>query len=533
MPTVVEELEEEQVRREFEPPPPEGDAEEEEVLHLDEDAEDFIHQITLRVLVFMEDFCEIELFPYQREVAYRVVQSVVLGDGEEITILQARQSGKSEALANVITALMVLLPRLAKAYPELLGKFVKGFWVGVFAPTELQAETVWSRVYDKLTSEKAQSMLLDPELDDKPTRSGGKAKTVTLRKSGSLCRMQTANPKAKVESKSYHLVLVDEAQDADDFVYQKSISPTLAFYNGTKVLTGTPTRVKNFFFESIRFNKARQTRPRQRQNHFEYNYKHVIKYNPDYKKYIAKEKAKLGEDSDEFQLSYNCKWMLEQGMFVTEDSFELLGDKGMRLVRNWYRSPIVLGIDPARTNDSTVLTAVWVDWDSPDRFGYYEHRVLDWLEIHNKAWEEQYALMYDFICRFHVLRIGVDAQGMGSAVAERVQVMFPDIDVRALSSDDKNQSERWKHLNTLIEREMFIYPAHSDARRTRSWKRFYQQMVDLEKRFRGPYMKAAAPEVRGMHDDYPDSSALACFMTIDEAVQEVEEIEGLFAGARR
>jgi hypothetical protein len=505
----------------------------EDALFLDPDSEEFVHELCVRVMVFMEDFCEVELFPYQREVAYRIIQSVLLGDGEEITVLQARQSGKSEVLSNVIVAMMVLLPRLAKAYPELLAKFEKGFWVGVFAPTETQAETVWSRVHDKLTSDKAVELLGHPELEDKASRSGGKAKTVTLRNSGSLCRMQTANPKAKIESKSYHFVLVDEAQECDDYIVQKSISPTLAFYNGTKVFTGTPNRTKNFFFNSIRYNRARQTRARQRQNHFEYDYRTVIKYNPDYKKFVMKERARLGEDSDEFQMSYACKWMLEQGMFVTEDRLDDLCDPGMDLVRRWYRDPIVIGIDPARTTDSTVLTAMWVDWNAPDRFGYFEHRILNWLEIHNKPWEEQYAMMYDFISSYRVMRIGVDAQGMGSAVAERIQAMFPDVDVVPCTSDSKNQSERWKHLLALIERRMLVYPGSSRAKRTRVWKRFHQQMVDLEKKFQGPYMLAAAPDIRGMHDDYPDSAALAAIMTIDDIVEEVEVMSSPFVKARR
>ena len=515
------------------PPPIDIDDDEEDTILLDPEGEEFIHELTVRILVFAEGFCDIELFPYQREVGYRVIQSVLLGDGEEITVLQARQSGKSETLAVCIVAIMILLPRLAVAYPDLLAKFAKGCWVGVFAPTETQAETVWTRVFDRLTGEKAIETLGHPELDDKATKSGGKAKTVTLSNSRSLCRMQTANPKAKIESKSYHFVLVDEAQECDDFIVQKSISPTLAFYNGTKVFTGTPNRTKNFFYNSIRYNKARQTRKRQRQNHFEYNYKTVIKYNPDYKKFVMKERARLGEDSDEFQMSYNCKWMLEQGMFVTEDRLDTLGDPGMGLVRTWYRDQIVIGIDPARTTDSTVLTAMWVDWNAPDRFGYFEHRILNWMEIHNKPWEEQYALMYDFISSYSVLRIGVDAQGMGSAVHERVQHMFPEIDVVACTSDSKNQSERWKHLLALIERDMIIYPASAAARRTRPWKRFKQQMVDLEKKFQGPYMLAEAPDIRGAHDDYPDSAALAAVMTIEDIVEEIEVIDSPFISARR
>lgn len=510
----------------------EDDLEEEQIL-LDPDSEEFFHELTVRILVFAESFCEVSLFSYQREPAYRIVQSVLIGDGEEITVLMSRQSGKSETLSCVIVAMMILLPKLAVAYPDQLGKFAKGFWVGVFAPTELQAETVWGRVHDRLTSEKAIETLGHPEIDDKATKSGGKAKTVTLRNSGSLCRMQTANPKAKVESKSYHFVLIDEAQDADSFVVQKSISPMLAFYNGTKCYTGTPTRVKNFFHASIRMNKSRQTKRGQRQNHFEYNYKEVIKHNSDYKKFVMKERTRLGEDSDEFQLSYACKWLLEQGMFVTEDRLEDLGDRGMDIIKMWYRSPIVIGIDPARTTDSTVLTAMWVDWESPDRFGYPEHRILNWLEIHNKPWEVQYAMMYDFISAYNVLRIGVDANGMGGPVAERIQAMFPDTDVVKCGSDPKSQSDRWKHLLALIERDRLVYPASARTRRTRCFKRFVQQMTDLETQYTNKYMMAAAPDVRGMHDDYADSAALAAVMTIEDIVEEAESFDTPFVSARR
>jgi hypothetical protein len=121
---------------------------------------------------------------------------------------------------------------------------------------------------------------------------------------------------------------------------------------------------------------------------------------------------------------------------------------------------------------------------------------------------------------------------MGSAVAERVQAMFPDIDVHSCTSDSKNQSERWKHLLALIERGMFIFPGSAQARRTRPWKRFKQQMVDLEKKFQGPYLLAEAPDVRGAHDDYPDSAALAAIMTIEDIVEEVEVIDTPFSRAR-
>ena len=492
-------------------------------IELSEDDAQFIHEMILKIMVFSEDLTGRTLFPYQREVAYRVIESVVLGDSEEITILQARQSGKSETLSIVIAGLMVLLPRLAKAYPDLLKKFKDGLWVGVFAPTEGQAETVWGRVHDWLTSDKAKKLWLDPEIDEKTTKTGGKAKVVSLRNSGSLCRMQTANARAKIESKSYHFVLIDEAQDVDEEVINRKIAPTLAFYNGTRVMTGTPNRVKSLFQKTCMANKRRQTRGGRR-NHFEFNYKYVCRYNQDYKKYIAREKARYGEDSDYFQMSYNIKWILEEGMFVTEDVLMALGDIQFGIQPTFWHpdSPVVVGVDPARTHDSTVVTVVWVDWNRPDSFGFFEHRVLNWLEITNKPWERQYYEIVRFLQGYNVLRIGVDAQGMGSNVAERLQLLMPETDVRALTSDSKNQSERWKHLKTLIERQAIIFPASAKTRRLRSYKRFVQQMTDLETIFQGNYLLAAAPDSRDAYDDYADSLACACYMTIDDVIETAE-----------
>ena len=73
------------------------------------------------------------------------------------------------------------------------------------------------------------------------------------------------------------------------------------------------------------------------------------------------------------------------------------------------------------------------------------------------------------------------------------------------SSDSKNQSERWKHLIQLIQRQMLVYPGHSKARRTRVWRRFRQQMVDAEKVMQGQYLLIEAPNEKEAHDDYVDS----------------------------
>ena len=180
----------------------------------------------------MNAFVGHELHPYQKPLARRIMESVILNDGEEITALAARQSGKSETIANTVITMMVLLPKLAKMYPELLGRFKDGIWVGMFAPVEGQVETLFGRSVNRLTSERAQEILGDPEIDDSLGKVPGVTRQIRLKNSGSTLMMMTANPRAKIESKSVHLIVIDEWQEADDFVVSKSISPMLAYYSG-------------------------------------------------------------------------------------------------------------------------------------------------------------------------------------------------------------------------------------------------------------------------------------------------------------
>ena len=505
---------------------PEDEEEEElgtEVIEdeMDELSKEFVKKIVERCIQFQTALVGHELHPYQMPLAKRIIESVIINDGEEITALAARQSGKSETIANTVATLMVLLPRLAKMYPDLLGKFKEGIWIGMFAPVEGQVETLFGRTVNRLTSERALEILGDPEIDDSLGKVPGVTRQIKLKNSGSSLMMMTANPRAKIESKSFHLIVIDECQEADDFVVSKSISPMLAYYSGTMVKTGTPTTHKNNFYRSIQLNKRAQT-SRSRQNHFQWDWRDVAKVNPNYAKYIKKEMLRIGEDSDEFQMSYNCKWLLERGMFVTSTVMEELGDTSQEIVKAWHRTPVVVGIDPARKIDSTVVTVVWVDWDRPDEFGYFDHRVLNWLELQGDDWENQYFQIVNFLSNYDVLAVGVDANGVGDAVAQRLKLLLPKSEVHSLGSSQPEQSKRWKHLKALMDRRMIGYPAHAKTRRLKTWRRFTQQMTDLETKFTGPNFLAKAPDEAHAHDDYADSLAIACCLTMDLTMPSVE-----------
>jgi hypothetical protein len=504
--------------------PNEFDEEEEE----DELTKEFVNKLIDKIMSFMVVLVGHDLHPYQKPLARRVIESVIINDGEEITALASRQSGKTETVSDVLATLMVILPLLAKLYPDLLGKFKDGLWVGMFAPTESQAETLFGRTVTRLTSERALEVLGDPEIDDTTKRVGGVTRQIKLMRSGSTITMMTANPRAKIESKSFHVIVIDECQEADDFTVSKSISPMLAYYAGTMIKTGTPTTSKNNFYRAIQLNKRKATGRGAKQNHFQWDWKDVSKVNPDYQKFIKKEMLRIGEESDEFQMSYNCKWLLERGMFVSSSVMDELGDTSQELVKVWHKTPVVVGIDPARKMDSTVVTVVWVDWDRPDEFGYFDHRVLNWLELQGDDWEEQYFQIVNFLSNYDVLAIGVDANGVGDAVAQRLKILLPRAEVMPLTSSPTEQSKRFKHLQSLIQRRAITYPNHAKTRRLRVHKRFIQQMTDAEVHFKGPNFSVAAPKETYAHDDFVDSLAIACSLTQELVMPEIQSTTSPF-----
>lgn len=505
----------------------ERNARQETEVELDELSQVTVDQIVSKMLLVVDELSGHPLYGYQTPFARRLIESLVINDGATLTALFARQSGKSETVANVVAACMIMFPVLAKIFPDLLGKFAEGMLVGAFAPVEDQADTLFARIVARLSSERAAEMMGDPEIDS-GVEAG--ARWCGLKRLGSLVRKQTAHPRATIEGRTYHLILIDECQGAEEKVVNKSIGPMGASTNATMVFTGTPTYSKGVFYKQIALNKRQATRRGQRQNHFDADWKEVSRWNENYKRFVKKELLRIGEESDEFKLSYRLIWLLDRGMFTTTTRLDELGDTSMEIVKAWNKSPIVIGIDPARKVDSTIVTAVWVGWDKQDPYGYFEHRVLNWLDLQGMGWEEQYFRIVEFVSNYNIFAIGIDTGGVGDVLAGRLKVLLPNTRIEELGSSLPEQSKRWKHLGELMDRGMIGWPMHAKTRRLKTYRRFRQQMEDLEKNFTGPHVTAEAPREADAHDDYPDSLALAAVLTKDFTMPEVEVSNGLFYG---
>ena len=490
------------------------------------------------------NFCEVYsgrvMYPYQSQFSKRIIRSVLENDGAEITALFSRQSGKTETVAITVGGLMIILPQLANMPMFLddprLQMFKDGFWVGIFAPTQRQAQITYNRMKGRLQCKEAIAVLDDPDFRLDFTTSNGQ--TVAL-SNGSYCTAISASDGSNIEGDTFKFIICEECQDISNFKIRKSIHPMGAAYNSTICKIGTATTFKGDFYEAIQRNKEEYKSGKLRlRNHFEYNYKVVMKYNPKYEKYIAREKRSLGENSDEFRMSYNLEWIISRGMFIDIDVFEkTCGDVYLNRVISDHVAKHVAGIDVGggssknkKEADSTVVTIVEVDWDNPvlmestvdEETGEdiiylaYNTYIKDWLEISPEIaenYEEQYHLIMDYLKNFRLSRIVVDATREAS-LGQRIQANVK-CEVWLFTFSSKSKSEIYKHLQTEINTGRARVPMGDETIETKEYKKFIQQLADLQKGYSGSFLVVSHPDERGAHDDYPDSWALAVWGTKD------------------
>lgn len=477
-----------------------------------------------KIFAFCQTYSEITFYPYQEQFSKRLIRSVLENDGAEISALFARQTGKSETVATTVGGMMIILPILANLPMFVddirLKGFKKGLYVGIFAPSLRQAQTTFNRMKTRLSCKSSFEVLGEFGLEF-ATANG---QTVSLT-NGSFVSSVSASDRSNIEGDSYMLIICEECQDISSFKIRKSISPMGASYNATMVKIGTATTFKGDFYETIQRNKKLwEEKKVNLRRHFEYDYKVCQKYNPKYAKYIEKEMFALGEHSDEFRMSYGLEWILERGMFIDTVFLEKkCGLTSAKRVTSDLQANHVVGIDLAKRDDSTVITVVEVDWDNPviqeeqqtntlESVNYtaYNTKIKDWKELTGDNYDSQYYEILDYLKYFKVKRIMIDAT-KEEGMADRLMINLPDVEVVPCIFSSSFKSDMYKHLESALKTGRAKFPLHEEVQKSREYQKFIQQMGELEKEYRGQTLAVHHPNVRGAHDDYPDSWALAVY----------------------
>lgn len=494
-----------------------------------------LNELVELIVQVAEMIAGFRLYPYERRFATRIVRSLVMDDGETITALFARQTGKSTTVAVTIVACMIMLPLFAQYLteddPSPINKFRNGVWVGVYGPDYERAGIIGNKIYTTITSRNAREILSDPDIGMDFPEKVKKMHSIFPR--GSRLLIKSAGQRVSIEGDTHHLVITEETQEVLSSKIKKSIHPMLSATNGTMVHIGSAYPQRVYFYDVCKLNKKEDIEKKKADKcHFEVDYREAQKYNDYYRRYIVKQKKILGEFSDEFRMSYELYWAIEKGMFITE---EFLTNRigADYSPTNWDRAnDHVIGLDIAKHFDSTVATVGQVDWENPitldveSRTIRHNKKIVNWLEIGGTDYDSQFYILCDFFDNFRWSILVVDATGVGEHMFDRLYNKYTPLGKTVIPFVYSLQSKSEAYL--LLQKELFaeprrlMYPASSKAKELRKQQRFVNQMSNLEKKFLGGYLQVENSD-DDTHDDYADSLMLFNYGVEVELVESAEE----------
>ena len=182
----------------------------------------------------------------------------------------------------------------------------------------------------------------------------------------------------------------------------------------------------------------------------------------------------------------------------------------------------VAGIDLGGKGDDTIITVVEVNWSMPvifesrvndetgeeEWYEAYNTYIKDWCCISNEPdYEEQYHMIDDYLSHFWIVRVVCDATKEAS-VSHRLRANKP-YEVIPYIFTTKSKSELYKHLDKEITSGRARVCSGDTTRQSPDYKKFSEQLGDLQKGYSGANLVVSHPDEKGAHDDYPDSWALA------------------------
>ena len=490
--------------------------------------------ITEKIITFGEMLTGISIYGYQHQIAFRIIHSVLVNDGESITMLLSRQSGKTEVLSFVSCTLLVIMPILGKMFPE-LQHLQHGIQIGLFAPQRDQVDTTYGRTLGRIKSQNSQMVMSDPEIATSLT-----SKAYITLDNGSFMTGQVANKQSKIESKTFHIAIIEEAQDVDSYIVEKSIEPMVAATNGVIIRCGTTGVRKNHFWEEIQFNRLKNrkiTDPRLG-FHYEFNYKDIIGFKRDqyaidkkafhlnYEKTINKLIAKRGSDDPTFKLNYGLIWSLDEGMFFTSSSYKQVLDKRRGFITEVDDNQLVCaGLDIAKDYASTVLTIGTVEEvELMDGDYDIQKKIGTWIELKNADYEFQHYEICNTLIEYGVDILYADYTGVGKAVVDRMLHEIGDkVLIIPYTFSRPSKSDMWLSLDSDVKTNRLSVPANKKVRASLEYQAFEEQVLNLQKDYQGSYL--VAHKSSGFKDDYCDSLGLFCLACEHDLPEAAEEFE--------
>jgi len=415
-------------------------------------------------------------------------------------------SGKTQSMACIMFFMSVMFPILAKhkspKISKLLGQWVKGYWCGIYAPILEQSQTTFLRLKSVITPGSLLQFGLTAEINN--------GNTFAL-SNGSKVMAGSASDNSNIESKSWHSICVEEAQDVSRRKIQKSIVPMTAFYGGSMIFVGTSTDKSCQFLDEIEFNQRHYPK-----DHFAYDYRHICYVHRPYFQHVCSEVERYGWDSDFIRMSYRLHWVLEHGQFVTPGNLFKCQRKDLEagmLLKSSY--PKFVGIDVAKDPAQTVGTVGMIR--DGDRI------ILDWIALGGEDYTSQSFYLSAWLSGINNVRaVYVDSTSKdGDSMTEMLSEKCPRLRIVPIKFSPSSKNDMYRCLDLVIKGEsdkpQFYYPAGNNTRKKREYKDFLMQMLDLQKDYKGGLLVVHKPDKRNVFDDYGDSVALMVYASYQES----------------
>lgn len=460
-------------------------------------------------------------YPYQQEVSERILIALLNNlevkteaDVEQLQLIElpiefSRQAGKTTAVTHTVEFIMTFVSEL----------YDMPINIGLFAPQIEQAKTDFERLKTALRPIKG--LMVQDDEEKQRIREQENAKTLVL-PNGSSCWIAPVTTTSKPESKTFHLMIFEEAQDIDDKILKERIWPIGSTTNAPRIYIGTAgTHICHFY----RLGQSGQALRlyyhdivKQRRHVYEQtkDIRHLI-----YERTVAQEIEKHGLESDEIQRPYFGKWLIGAGQFITQEGLDELVDTERGLTWQETKSDSYAGIDVAKYPDSTVVTIL--RWNKDKKI----KEVINWLELRGDNYQDQFDIIHEFLKRYTIRAVAIDSTGQGDFMPDLFEkhTVWQDEDtgLYRVKFSAVSKDAIYKNLKVSI-RELLTRLPRLDIK---DGERFKQQMLDLQQEYKGQLLHVQHPDDDKAHDDYPDSWALAewAFARFNEDKPEVHFVE--------
>lgn len=458
-----------------------------------------------------------------------------------------RQSGKTTSIVHIVEIIMIFVTKLFGVPIE----------IGIFAPQKEQANTDFKRLKNALAQSKQDLMVVDHDANRK-AKEESNAKTITLG-NGSSCYIFPVTSTSKPESKTLHVIIIEEAQDINDRIVNEDILPMGASTNAVVLKVGTAGDATCDFYWDIQKGRAYvMTYPeiaadRRRMYEVTGDARHLV-----YERKVKSDIERYGLASPEIQKPYYNVWQIEAGMFITAD--ELF--KG-RIVSN-YDNPASIPEfaeymewlkggnrslpekdEWAKTNDiDEALYAKFRVWTEADHyFGIdtAKHKDQTVLKIGREIngrltvvrsvqgmkglnYDDQFDQLKYELSWFRIGAGAIDSTGQGDFMPDRFERQTPHkiyrVKFSRLTKDVMYKALYQKQVNNGFAyywQDPVKYPVRAVApgekmslehQTALGSEEFEDEFLKLTKRYVGDVMVVEHPDEPDAHDDHPDSTAL-------------------------